>query len=99
MRGVFGILLAGVGLLMAYMVLSGKLPSPGGPGGPAPANGQLTPQQSGDTGSHLGGLGSAGASGAKGATSINIVPHGSGPSGLPQLAHLGDLVASGGGMK
>lgn len=83
MRGIAGALFVFVGVVMAYLVLSGQLPSstplvsPTVPG--------QTPQN-GKTGAQIQGAIIA---------NKNI---GSGPTGLPTMGYFHDLVASQGGM-
>jgi hypothetical protein len=83
MRGVLGILFIGLGLVLAYFVLSGKFPTastsatPGSGTPAAPAAQQATQQ-------------------AKRLQALNT---GSGPMGLPTMAALDDLVASRGGIR
>lgn len=95
MRGVLGIGLIGLGLLVAYLVLSGHFPT-GSPLPGTPGNEQPTPSTSnsftqGGT-SHAPGHGPA---------PIGIVPGGTGggPVGLGTMAFFHDLTASNGGMK
>jgi hypothetical protein len=83
MRGVAGMLFLIVGFMMAYLVLTGKLPNAGNliqPSKPSgsPAPGNTTAQQS------------------QIIANKNI---GSGPTGLPTMVHMNDLVASMGGLQ
>lgn len=85
MRGVLGILFIGLGLYMAYAVLSGRFPSAQTASGPAPSI--LNPGQSASQISH----GNQVITGSNGA-------HGVGSTfGLPTMANLNDLPATVGG--
>jgi hypothetical protein len=87
MRGVLGILFIGLGLLLAYFVLSGKFPT-------AATSTTTTTPSATPTPSTSNSVLNGGTQNAPGHG-----PTGSGPMGLPTMAYLDDLVASRGGIR
>ena len=97
MRAVAGIAFVFLGLVMGYLVLSGKLPTSSGNLVSAPTSG-LTAGQSNTVGNGFNAQGLQTATNkAQGGSSA--LSYQQGPLGLPTMGNLNDLVPSMGGMR